>query len=370
MKPTFILQNNQGKYIQSIPDCISFTSSVSVGNTATMSMTTTPDKLRGNLLSNLKDTRLAVLLKSQNFTYLDNIYLLSSWGKGISRITPEVVLNGVGFDDLLSRRIVLGDEDTAIGYKNGRPENIMLEVVRESLGDDSGNPANRSLTSKGLSFAPAVNSSSYTVEATVAWRNVLDVLRDLQQITKDLGNEFFYKITPSLNGKFVFSVTRLAINNRTATSSRPIIIPITSPELTDVEFGYSSDRVVTNAYINFNDSLGSDLVEYTKFQGKPSPLARTEQYEQTSLENTNEWEQIAQRIFAQNRASYTVRGKITESNRFKYGRDWHMGTVFTVMDGARKMNVQVRGVGLEFSVGVLSTYGEMESVEEDYVGIG
>lgn len=369
MIPTFVLQDSSGRYIQHLIGCSSFTSSASVGAIPEMSFKASTDNIPSSLLYNIKDAQLSVIIKDGKYSYFDNKYLLSSWGSGVAKITTETVLRGHGMETLLSRRIVKGDEDTTIGYKEGTPEDIMLEVVQESLGDGASNPRNRSLTTKGLKFIPILGLSNYTIQSTIAWANVLDVLRDLQQITKDNGHEFFYSIQPTMSNQFLFTVSRLRINDRTSSSANPIILPITSPELVDIDFEYDSTNVTTNAFVNFSDNIGSELKEYEKFQGLPSPFIRSEYYEQTSSEFTQEWDRIANRIFAQNRPTYVLKGKIAQSERFKYGRDWKMGTVFTVMDGIRKIDVQVRGVGLEYSKGLLSTYGLLEGIPENYYGI-
>ena len=40
-----------------------------------------------------------------------------------------------------------------------------------------------------------------------------------------------------------------------------------------------------------------------------------------------------------------------------------------IMDNRKKIDVQVRGVGLEFQNGVFNTYGTLESISEEYYGI-
>jgi len=118
-----------------------------------------------------------------------------------------IVVKGYDGKDILGRRIVAYAAGTDEAAKTDASDDMMKEIVEENLGATAGGDRDMST----LFTIQADVSAGPTLTKQFAWRNVLDVLQDLQEASRAEGTEVFFDVVP------IPSTTTLSWDFRTAT---------------------------------------------------------------------------------------------------------------------------------------------------------
>lgn len=149
---------------------------------------------------------------------------LRRWGKTTDNSgLSTVALGAAGPNELLKRRIAAYYDRTNYTIKDDFADDMMKEIVYENFGGGATDAA-RSMTALGVSIQSDL-SNGPQLERSFAHENVLSVLQDIQQASKALGNETFFKMRADTSTTFVFETyTGQSGRDRThSTGSNPML---------------------------------------------------------------------------------------------------------------------------------------------------
>jgi hypothetical protein len=120
--------------------------------------------------------------------------------------TQRVQVNAVDPNELLSRRIVAYAAGSSESSKTDEIDDMIKAIVRENLGALAGNDSFGASRSFDASFfgVQADAGSGPSITKSFAWRNVLDILQDLSDISREVGVEIYYAIIPTSTTTFEF----------------------------------------------------------------------------------------------------------------------------------------------------------------------
>ncbi len=115
-------------------------------------------------------------------------------------------LGGPDQMDLLDRRVVAYRSTTSQSTKTDEADDMIKEIVRENLGADAAlTEANRPRAFDPDHFTVAGNTSlAPSVTRSFAWRNVLDVLQEIADVSRFSGTPLFFDLIPSTGATFEF----------------------------------------------------------------------------------------------------------------------------------------------------------------------
>lgn len=270
-------------------------------------------------------------------------------------------LGGPDQADLLDRRVIAYKSTTAQAKKTDEADDLIKEIVRENLGPDAAvTEAGRPRAYDPDHFTIAGNTSQAPeVTRSFAWRNVLDVLQEISESSRELGTPLFFDLIPSAGATFEF---RTYINVRG--------IDRTDPNVASVVF--------SREYGNLsNPFLREDWREernYVWGGGQGQGTARTidpekslprifrsiwgkrEVFQDAREEATIQG--VANKAFERlqnDRPRSFFRGELLDTPRSRYGIDWDFGDKVTVRYKGREFYGDIRSIGVTIDSNGLET---------------
>lgn len=135
-------------------------------------------------------------------------------------------------NELLRRRIVAYFAESAQAKQTNEADDMMRQIVIDNLltdADYGGAETGRDLTAAHLSVGGSV-AAGPVLSKGFSWRNVLEVLQDIQATSKSQGNEVFFGMFHDGLKKFAFN-TRTGQWGRDRTTLNPIVFSLETGNL-------------------------------------------------------------------------------------------------------------------------------------------
>ena len=270
-------------------------------------------------------------------------------------------LGGPDQMDLLNRRVVAYKSTTSQSSKTDFADDMIKEIVRENLGADAAvTEAGRPRAFDPNHFTVAGNTSQApSLTRSFAWRNVMDVIQEITETSRDLGTPLFFDIIPSAGATFEF---RTYINirgiDRTASGVPSVVFSrergnLTNPFLREDwrdEWNYvwgGGQGQGTARIIDPEKDL--DRV-FQSIWGKREIFADARE-EPTILG-------VASKAFERlqkEQPRFIFRGELLDTPRARYGIDWDFGDKVTVRYRNREFYGDIRSVGVTIDSAGLET---------------
>jgi len=157
------------------------------------------------------------------------------------------IVSGPDCNDLLNRRIVAYYAASAQASKTATGDNFILQLVRDNLGDDT-TVAARKLSSTYLDVQ-ANPSLGPSITKAYAWRNLLDVIREVSDATRKAGSVVYFGIVPVTETQFQMRVQLTQWGrDRTADSGYPLTFSLENENLANPHLVEDARDEVTTAY--------------------------------------------------------------------------------------------------------------------------
>ena len=322
--------------------------------------------------SNTPDRRFAFYRQNGNLS-LDFIM-------NVRKTTVKTTMNGHSqrniyghdFNELLARRITAYYASEAETDMTDYADDMMKAVVTDNFIDNadySGTPSPaRDIDSLGLSVQGDL-SDGPSISKSFAWRNILNVLQDIQATSKAAGTETFFGVVPLTESTMQFR-TWTTRQDRTAASNTPIVFSLgwgnlTNPSLTH---DYTEDENYIYAGGQGEDSgrniqTASDATRYniSRF-GRREAFANAGHVTFTDDDGVTS---VARDRLTKNRNRTTFTGTIYATKQTPYGglHGWNLGDKVTVNYSGIQFDVLIRAVRVR-----VDEYGEetvMARVESD-----
>lgn len=258
---------------------------------------------------------------------LFNAYLIRKVTYQTIGSEQTIIVKGYDGKDILNRRIVAYAAGTDEAAKTDASDDMMKEIVEENLGATAGGDRDMS----ALFNIQADVSVGPTLTKQFPWRNVLDVLQDLQEASRAAGTEVFFDVVP------IPSPTTLSWNFRTATGQPGADLTSGANQVVfDQERGnmidpsYSEDATDERNYVyGLGQGEGEDReqqeVEDTT-SSTASFWARSEGYADARLEEeANGVREEARAVLEKSRAQIYFSATPVDTRGTRFGRDWNWG---------------------------------------------
>jgi hypothetical protein len=279
------------------------------------------------------DTRLVVIISAETFSHIFGAYLLGSWTWQTVGRMRTLILKGLSYNVLLTRRIVAYPAGSAQASKSGAADDVMRAVVRENLGELAG--AGRDITAYGLTVEPDLSLSS-TISMSFAWRNVYDVVTDIARLASQQGQNLLWDVIPVDDGyRMQFIVRRDFYRDRRQSSPHALWLSAGNAIENIVETydrreswnvvyaggrGEEADRTIIT--VTNSDDIARSV------------LARTERFfDGATYSSTGTLTAAAYRRLREGSPVTTIRAQLLD-DVVQYGRDIIVGDAVTIKGNA------------------------------------
>lgn len=261
------------------------------------------------------------------------------------KITFEVTC--VGMLGLLGSRIVAWRAETANRSKfTSQPaESIMRSLVLYNLGG-AATTANGRLLNGSLAgvTVPASAGTGTVMSVSVAYQNLLSAM---QKIADDGGGDFSLTYTAPSTWAYAWHLGQLG-TNRTST------VKLSVPLGTIGELVVDDDRIEDfTAVIVGGQGEGKARRLATRPATLPTGINLREHFidarnqKKATLARLRQMGQIALNRQARKRVSYSA--TLLQNAALRYGRDYFLGDLVTILDGATGITQKISGVDLAFT---------------------
>ena len=252
---------------------------------------------------------------------------------------------GVGYADLLRRRIVAGFASTAYTEKNGAAETVAKEFVTEqcTVGD-------RAI----LGFSvEADGGSGANIQVTRAWRILLEVLQEASLMAQQKGGPGDFAVVGTGPGTFEFrwydgqlGADRTVGN---ADGNAPIVFSILLGNMALPIYALARTDEANVIYVAGQGEGDSRALEIRTdpIAMADSPWNRREMFADARHEITaaalqDKGDRTLEEMQAQESFSFDV----IQTEQTQYGRDYSLGDLITARYGAIERNKKIVGVGI------------------------
>lgn len=270
--------------------------------------------------------RLEIVAFLDRFTYTHSQDGLGQFGGGAS--DPNT---------LLKRRIIAYTSGSSQARINGGAlGNQMLLVARENLGPDATDTA-REIDGYGFSVE-AYSGLGGAIDKEAAWKNVLDLLQDLQAASKQAGGEIFFGIVPVSETDMQMQVRQgqPGADRTLATGKTPVVFSLERGNLLNPQLTYDYSNEANYIYAGGKGQEDQRNVQEASDSASigRSPFARKEKFISAIsgvLDNSDD--QVlakAKDALEKSRARVNLTGTIISTAGTEYGRDWFHGDKVTI----------------------------------------
>ena len=356
----FILTTSDGEYLTDLTSLETVQYSRFVNNPGWFMLVTDPD-MDPSLL--VKDRLIHFHRQPEGGEdRLEMVGLLKYWdwfevAPGADRLR----LGGPDQVDLLDGRIIAFASGTSQARKTAPADDLIKAVIRENMGSLAPlTEANRPRAFPPAHFTVSGDTSlAPSVTRSFSWRNVLDVIQEIADTSRDLGTPLFFDLIPSTGATFDF---RTYINIRGIDRTLPGVASVVFSR----EYGNLTDpflredwRDERNYVWGGGQGQGSARVidpEKDLDRIFQSIWGKREIFQDAREESTILG--VANKAFERlqsERPRITFRGQLLDTSRARYGVDWDFGDKVTVRYRRREFYGDVRSVTVTIDASGLET---------------
>lgn len=356
----FILKTSDGEHLTELTKLESVQYSRFVNNSGWFMLVTDPD-MDPSLL--VKDRLIEFWRQPEGAEdRLEMVGILKYWDWfEVAPKADRLRLGGPDQVDFLDGRIIAFASGTSQAQKTAPGDNLIKAIIRENMGSLAPlTEANRPRAFQPAHFTVSGDTSQApSVTRSFAWRNVLDVIQEITETSRDLGTPLFFDLIPSVGATFDF---RTYINIRG--------IDRTLAGVPSVVFS----REYGNLANPFFREDWRDEWNYVWGGGQGQGSARTidpeknldrifqsiwgkrEVFQDAREESTIQG--VADRAHEQlERGSQRIifRGQLLDTPRARYGIDWDFGDKVTARYRRREFHGDIRSISVTIDSDGLET---------------
>ena len=272
--------------------------------------------------------------------------------------------------DLLDRRVIAYRSTTSQSTKTDFSDDMIKEIVRENLG------ASAALTEAGRprAFDPdhftvaGDTSQGQSMTRSFAWRNVLNVIQEIAETSRDLGTPLFFDMVPSVGASFEF---RTYVNvrgiDRTPSNIPSVVFSREYGNLTN-PFLREDWRQEHNYVWGGGQGQGAARVidpEKDTDRIFRSIWAKTEIFQDAREESTILG--VASKAFERlenSQPRLIFRGELLDTPRSRYGIDWDFGDKITVRYRGNEFYGDIRSVTVGINADGLETVSASLEIDD------
>ena len=256
------------------------------------------------------------------------------------------VVEGSDGNELLNRRIVAYAAASAQASKTAVAANFMDQIVRENGGKSSDTAASRLY---GTSYFSVEDNTGLgpSITKAYAYRNLLDVLRDLSDAARTAGTATYFGVVPVTESAFQFR-TQVGQwgKDRTADSGNPLVFSIENENLANPLLIEDARDEVTIAYaLGDGEESQRDVQtsEDTTRSGR-SLFGRREAAINAVGNATAGVLDAADGRVNKGRPVTRFTANLLSVPGYTYGVDWDFGDLVTVSFDGRQFDALIRSV--------------------------
>lgn len=298
------------------------------------------------------DTRMVVFYRNQSGNYLFGGYLLRRVVRRVEEGRELITLYGLCYNSLLERRIVAYAAGSPQASKTGPADNIMRAVVRENLGSSAG--SGRNITAYGLQVESDLSLCS-SVTVSFAYKKLADVMAQVAETAWGKnGERVWWDITPIESGwKHIFIARKdFTGTDRRASSRNPIWVGPEIGAIRRLSIDYDRTREITWVLAGGQGegNLRTTATAQDSTRMGESVLNRIEAFHDAShISSAGELADAAARKLREGLPIVRLRAELQETPGFLLGRDFELGSAFTVRALGAQYDVVVRVIELDAS---------------------
>jgi len=298
------------------------------------------------------DGRIVVWRKPEGgHRYIDFAGLIRYVGRQYQDGKEQVVLSGLGYNDLLRRRVVAYAATTSGARKADQADDMMAEIVTENLGASA--TAGRDITGWGFSVQ-ATPSAGTIVRGDFAYRNVLDVLQEVSDASRYVpATQAFFGVVPLNSGwemQFRTNVPQWGQDHAAPGGAHgPVTFSLEYGNMANPKLEWDRREEATVVY---GGGRGEDLARPVidvadDVRRNESPLNRCEVFHSVDAETTLELIDGAEAKLDEGRIKRRFTFDVVEVPSTVYGLHWGFGDVVTAVYADEQWNLHVAAVGIE-----------------------
>lgn len=268
-----------------------------------------------------------------------------------------VELVGFSPETLLARRVIAYYPETAETVWNANAETVMKGIVTDNLVDNadySGTPdPTRSITTlAGFTVQTDAGAGSVVEPDDMAWRYLLDVLKEVQAASKTAGNEVFFNVNPVGSSSLQFQTSTnqtgadRSYGGSIGVKSRPLLFSRKRGNLQEPRLTYDFSEMATKVY-----AVGADGTAVATAQDNDkinySPLGLRERMVNSRGVTVEEVQASTDDELARGRAQATMTARLLSTPGSEYGVHWNCGDKVTIQYRDITVDVIIRAVNVQ-----------------------
>lgn len=300
------------------------------------------------------DALIEVWRKSEGTASLFDAYFIRAWQYERRYNRERSVIWAQSVTQMLTRRIIAYASGSAYTSKNAPLDNMMKAIVRENLGSLA-TDTDRQLTS--LITVAADKGEAPTAPKSFAYRGVLEVLRDISDLSRTKGTRLYFGFRPYFDSaglihfEFFTKVNCLGIDH--STDKQVIFSPewgnLVNPKLT---FDYRESASVVYAG---GQGLEADRIVEEREDvetSKQSPWNRVEEFYNCSgqAETVAEVQASGDARLAEMRPRVSFSGELVDTPAARFSKHWDFGDLVTISYRGLQMPAIINSVAIYNSV--------------------
>lgn len=264
-----------------------------------------------------------------------------------------LVLDAYDLNSILKRRVIAYDRGTVYADKLDVAETLMKDIVRENFGDLVFDPdgTGRDL-SDWISVAASGDGGAIT-GGDYSWRNVLDVLAEIEKTNEENDIRMVFGFYPDAYGKIIFRTYRgFSGVDHSQSGPRPLLFGL--------DYGNLSEPELILDFVdelNFITAAGTDdadtrIIKTASDAARLNwgPYARTEGFiELNKVTDADQVQAAADSALIANRPRLLFTGKILETGDIRYERDFNYGDLVTAQYKGYSIPCRLDTISIEFS---------------------
>lgn len=349
------LADDRGRRKQIISDWLSLDAAIVDGDRAPFSLILKPN-FDDTLIN--KDWQIHVWRgASSGSLSLLRAYFIRRWRYSTFGGEELITLRGWDSKDILRRRIVAYYAGETESDKTDYTDDMMKEIAEENLGATAA--TGRDVSS--LFTIAADLSAGPTLTKQFAWRNVLDVMQDLQEAARAAGTEVFFDVVP------IPSTTTMSFDFRTytgqpgqdlTTGANQVVFDQERGNMTDPFLEYDYTEAANYIYAaGQGEETDRELQEVSDTDRiNESFWSRAEAYADARLEETaNGVREEGRALLEKSRPTIRFGADAMDTRGTQFGRDWNWGDKVIARYRGFEFKALIRAVG----VNVTPERGEM-----------
>lgn len=275
---------------------------------------------------------------------LDFCGMLRLWAFGDADGVDYTELHAVGLNDLLARRIVEDYAGSAQALMTDQTDDMIKAIATDQLGGDA--DAARDLTSVGGGFTVSANlADGQEITKAFAYRNVLELYQELAGISAQAGTRVYFDIVPvvasTVTGALAFRLdtfTDWRGVDRTDDSTHPAFVGREWGNLHNsrMEFDYTQEvnhclvlgqgEGESREVLWVTDTARAGASIWNRREGTKN--ATHVDYGDTAALTAE-----GNAYLDEHKPAFRFSGEVIETPKFRYGINWGLGDLVTVVMG-------------------------------------